>query len=143
VMLRGLCIDTVEEDSVVSSRSCSEAQGLSAEKLKSAVKDGDAEQVAMLLQSKAEANACYVHGLTALHFAAIRNHPEVARVLLEAGADLKATTTDEASLTPVDIALHQGFSELMAVLVGELDAYRHSAGCGRLGACGRSEGRPT
>jgi ankyrin repeat protein len=53
-------------------------------------KRGDAKAVRWLLDHGADPNGRWAHfdaDVTALHLACLANHPEVARVLLEAGAD--------------------------------------------------------
>lgn len=53
---------------------------------------------------------------TPLHLAAQHDYPEVARVLLEAGADLDAETTRR--MTPLELAAHHGSSRTARVLLG-------------------------
>lgn len=87
-----------------------------AEELKKAVTVNDVESVRALLARRADVNHTYQMGLTLLHFAALHNHPEAARVLVAFGANTEATTTDEAKLTAAGIAMMEGHRELFDVL---------------------------
>ena len=57
-----------------------------------AAERGDAEEVRTLLRQGADVNAAQADGMTALHWAAQTNRPEIAEVLLYAGASVKVTT---------------------------------------------------
>jgi ankyrin repeat protein len=68
-----------------------------------AAKDGDADAVRELLASDPSlVGAVDVHRKTPLHLAAEHDHPEVAELLLEAGAELEAWTSWGA--TPLEWA---------------------------------------
>jgi len=90
-----------------------------AENFKKAVVAGNAEQVRDMVRAKVDVNQKYQAGLTALHFAAIHNRAEVARVLKSAGADLVAETTDEARLTAAALANVEGYMEVVDVICEE------------------------
>lgn len=63
----------------------------------------------MLLEMDADVNKADVEGWTALHFAADRKRKKFAVLLIKAGANINATTTDGVS--PLDLAIWHGFEE--------------------------------
>jgi len=87
---------------------------------KKAVVSGDAAQVRLMIRSKADIDFAYQNGLTPLHFAAIHNHTEVARILKYAGANILAETTDENHLTAASIAHASGHNEVFEIICEEL-----------------------
>ena len=68
---------------------------------------GDAAEVRALLRRKADVNAAQGDGMTALHWAAYRDDLEMLKLLLAAGADVKAATRVGA-LTPLMLACANG-----------------------------------
>jgi ankyrin repeat protein len=54
------------------------------------------------VEAGADVNKQCEHGRTALHMAAAWGHADVARLLIESGAD--PTITDDEGMTPVDVA---------------------------------------
>jgi ankyrin repeat protein len=87
-----------------------------------AVKRGDARKVADLISTRPElARAADGQGKTGLHWAAESDGILVARVLVDAGADIEATTTWGAS--PLDWAANTG-----SALVAELLLARGASG---------------
>jgi ankyrin repeat protein len=73
------------------------------EEMLAAARDGDAAAVRELLaRDQALAGAVDVHRKTPLHLAAEHDHPEVAELLLDAGAELEAWTSWGA--TPLEWA---------------------------------------
>ena len=68
-----------------------------------AAQRGDVEAVRALLRDGADPNGAQPDGMTALHWAAVRDQVEVAQVLLYAGATLK-TTTRLGGYTPLHLA---------------------------------------
>ena len=78
--------------------------------LRRAALAGDKARVERLLQDGAPIDAVDTAGNAALHLAAERGHPEVCKVLLARGADLRAK--GEGGYRPLDVAL--GFSDLGA-----------------------------
>ena len=100
-----------------------------------AADQGDAQRVAELLRSRPElAHAKQGYDKTALHLAAEKDYPDVARVLLDAGADIEARTSWGA--TPLDWAATMG-SRRVGELLLERGARDYTlivaAGLGRLG----------
>ena len=57
-----------------------------------AAQAGDRQAVTALIRQAAEVNAAQGDGMTALHWAAQRNDTDLARMLLYAGANVRATT---------------------------------------------------
>ena len=69
----------------------------------------DAEQsesVAALLSARADVNTCDPQGSSPLHYAALLGSEPIARLLVEAGADL--SLKDEDGLTAVQVAAKYG-----------------------------------
>src|SRR5581483_7276162 len=60
--------------------------------LPDAAQAGDREAVRALLKQAADVNAAQGDGMTALHWAALKNDAELAQTLLFAGANVRATT---------------------------------------------------
>ncbi|HEX8355038.1 MAG TPA: ankyrin repeat domain-containing protein, partial [Pyrinomonadaceae bacterium] len=82
-----------------------------------AAEDGDAAAVARLLAAGAPADARLTHGgETPLMRAAARGHEDVARVLLDAGADASAQRAD--GFTPLILAVFFGHEGVVRLLVG-------------------------
>src|SRR5581483_10981856 len=71
-------------------------------KLTEAVKKGDAAAVRALLKQRADVNAPEADGMTALHWATLQRNLEAAKLLLGAGANVKATT--RFGVTPLTLA---------------------------------------
>eukprot|EP00405_Crypthecodinium_cohnii_P053238 CAMPEP_0206607214 /NCGR_PEP_ID=MMETSP0325_2-20121206/51986_1 /ASSEMBLY_ACC=CAM_ASM_000347 /TAXON_ID=2866 /ORGANISM="Crypthecodinium cohnii, Strain Seligo" /LENGTH=463 /DNA_ID=CAMNT_0054124123 /DNA_START=78 /DNA_END=1468 /DNA_ORIENTATION=- len=74
------------------------------QELREAAKAGDVEAVKAALRKGAKVNQRFDYGLTALHFAAIYNHADVAAALVIAGAKTNLQTKDEAQATPAMLA---------------------------------------
>ena len=72
-----------------------------------AARRGDAEAVRSLLRAGADANASAGDGMTALHWAADAGHPEIAQVLMYAGATVDAATR-LGNYTPFHLAARPG-----------------------------------
>ena len=84
--------------------------------LVSAVRDGDVEAVRSLLRQGADANAAEGDGLSTLHWAARSGEPEIAKILLDAGATVDARTRNGA-YTPVHEASKAGNALVARVLL--------------------------
>jgi len=85
-------------------------------RLAEAAKQSDTAAVRTLLAAKAGVNAAQPDGMTALHWAAFNDHPEIVRMLIEARANVRATTRDEA-LTPLWFACANGDTEIVSLLL--------------------------
>jgi len=81
-----------------------------------AVERGDAEGAVTLLKAAADVNAAQPDGMTALHWAAMRNDAKLAQTLLYAGANPKATTRLGA-YTPLLLAAKNGSAAIMDPLL--------------------------
>src|SRR6266566_498476 len=67
---------------------------------------GDSDGVRALLKQAADVNAAQGDGMTALHWAAMKNDAELAQTLLFAGANIKAATRIGA-YTPIVLAARE------------------------------------
>jgi uncharacterized protein len=87
-----------------------------------AAQNGDREAVRALLKKGIDVNEAQGDGSTALHWAAIKGDAEMARMLIYAGANVRATTRIGA-YTPLYLAAKGGYSDVVAVLLaGGADA---------------------
>ncbi|SVB10261.1 uncharacterized protein METZ01_LOCUS163115, partial [marine metagenome] len=77
---------------------------------------GDTEQVRELLQGGADVNAAQGDGMTALHWTAEHGDPELAQILLYAGADLQPVTR-LGGYTPLHIASRSGRADVITLLL--------------------------
>lgn len=77
---------------------------------------GDKAAVRALLKSAADVNAAQGDGMTALHWAAMSGDLELARMLVFAGANVRATTRLGA-YTPLFLASQQGHAPVIAALL--------------------------
>jgi ankyrin repeat protein len=95
--------------------------------LLTAAYNGDFEMVRVLLEYKADVNARHNGGWTSLHLASRGNlslgpnitpsFSNVARLLLEHGADINAKATTHFDGTPLHLAAEQGRVEIVHVLL--------------------------
>ena len=81
-----------------------------------AAQAGDRDGVRTLLKQAADVNAAQPDGMTALHWAAMKNDAELAQTLLYAGANQKAATRIGA-YTPLILAAREGYSVVMEPLL--------------------------
>ncbi len=81
-----------------------------------AAQAGDKAAVRALLKQAADVNAAQGDGMTALHWAAMKNDADLAQTLLYASANVKATTRIGA-YTPLILAAQQGNAEVMEPLI--------------------------
>jgi len=77
---------------------------------------GDAAAVTALLGRGVDANAAQGDGMTALHWAAEKDHADIAKALLARGANARATTRLGA-YTPLHLAARRGHSVVAALLL--------------------------
>ena len=82
-----------------------------------AAMQGDAATVRALLAQGADVNEAQGDGMTALHWAARNRDADLARTLLEAGADVGAGTRI-GHYTPLHVASEAGSGEVVGVLLG-------------------------
>lgn len=83
--------------------------------LADAAMQGDLARVRLLLESSSDVNQAHGDGTTALHWAAYRDDLELARLLVEAGADASATTRNGA-FTPLLMAARNGNAAMIKLL---------------------------
>jgi ankyrin repeat protein len=81
-----------------------------------AAQSGDLNAVRTLVKQKADVNAAQGDGSTALHWAAQKDDVEMAKVLLGAGASVKATTRIGAA-TPLFMACRNGNAAMVETLI--------------------------
>src|SRR5207245_5040884 len=77
---------------------------------------GNRDAVRALLKDGADVNTALGDGMTALHFAASRHDVELAKMLLYAGANVKATTRI-GGYTPLLIASRDGDAPMIEMLL--------------------------
>lgn len=85
-------------------------------RLPNAAMQGDIEAVRSLLKQKVDVNAAQGDGMTALHWAVYKDDLEMARMLIQAGADLKAKTRVGA-ITPLLMAATHGNAAMIETLL--------------------------
>ena len=76
----------------------------------------DVEAVRALLRDGSDVNAAQSDGMTALHWAAYHENVEIARLLIDAGANLTATTRI-GDLTPLFMSSSNGDAEITGLLL--------------------------
>jgi ankyrin repeat protein len=81
-----------------------------------AAMQGNHETVRALLKEGADVNTAQADGMTALHWAAQKNDVDLAKMLLYAGANLKATTRI-GGYTPLLVAAKLGHAEVIDALL--------------------------
>src|SRR5262249_2670772 len=81
-----------------------------------AAQRGDRDTVRALLRQAADGHAAPGDGMTALHWASMKNDAELAQTLLYAGANIRATTRIGA-YTALLLAAQQGNAAVMAPLI--------------------------
>ena len=84
--------------------------------LADAAMHGDGDAVRVLLQQQVNVNAAQGDGTTALHWAAYRDDLEMTRLLIGAGADIKAKTR-LGDLTPLFMAAKNGNAAMIELLL--------------------------
>jgi ankyrin repeat protein len=81
-----------------------------------AAQQGDRDGVKSLIKQAADVNAAQGDGMTALHWAAMKNDADLAQTLLYAGANIRAATRI-GGYTPLILAARQGNAEVIVPLV--------------------------
>lgn len=87
-----------------------------AELFHTAIKDGEVDLVKKLLENGFNPNQAFDDGITPLHMAVIHNQDEIANILLQNGANIKAkeATTDA---TPLHFAALYGRANIAKLLI--------------------------
>src|SRR5436309_1033345 len=85
-------------------------------RLADAAMRGDKDAVRLLLKQKIDVNASQGDGATALHWAAFQDDLEMAQLLLQAGASVKAATR-EGAITPLFMACTNGSAKMIEALL--------------------------
>ena len=85
-------------------------------RLPEAAMNGDRAEVQTLLKQKVDANEAQGDGSTALHWAAYRDDVEMARLLIQAGANVKAKTRI-GDMTPLHLAATNGSVAMIELLL--------------------------
>src|SRR3954447_12717540 len=86
-----------------------------------AAMSGNRDAIKTLLKDGADVNTTQADGMTALHWAAQKGDVELAKLLLYAGANLKATTRI-GGYTPLLMASKNGDTAMIDVLLGSPNA---------------------
>src|SRR5262245_56815884 len=81
-----------------------------------AAQQGDRDAVKSLLKQAADVNAAQGDGMTALHWAAMKNDADLTQMLLYAGANVRAMTRI-GSYTPLVLAAKNGSASVIVPLV--------------------------
>lgn len=90
--------------------------GIRDSRLADAAERGDRDKVSALILEKADVNGKQGEGTTALHWAAQRDDIETAKLLLAAGANVKAET-EQGALTPLFMACTNGNAAMIELFV--------------------------
>src|SRR5215467_4723676 len=85
-------------------------------RLSDAAMQGNQDAVRSLLKQKVDVNAAQGDGTTALHWAAYRDDLEMAKLLIESGANVKAGTRLGA-MTAIHLASTNGSAAMIELLV--------------------------
>ena len=88
------------------------------ELLRTAARNGDAEQVRALLEAGTDIDAATQYGATALSYACDKGRLEVVRLLVERGANINQEDTFYGA-TPVTWAAYNGHAKVVRFLIGK------------------------
>uniref|UniRef100_A0A7S2TX20 Uncharacterized protein n=1 Tax=Lotharella oceanica TaxID=641309 RepID=A0A7S2TX20_9EUKA len=102
--------------------------------LAEAVKEGQFQQLAQMLESKADANATDDDGMTALHFASAYDQLQPAKLLIEAKAKLNICNHDGA--TPFMVAVQYSSTACLQLLLASKASVESRVGNGHAGGGG-------
>jgi ankyrin repeat protein len=106
---------------------------------------GDAEAVRTLIRSGADVNAAHGDGMTALHWAAMEGHEDIAELVLRAGA-LVDPLTRLGSYTPLHLAAQESNADVVSLLLeagADADARTTTGGATALHFAAASGSVPT
>lgn len=78
---------------------------------------GDLQQLQARLDAGDDLSAYSADGFTPLHYSAFFGHPEIARRLLDAGADANVEATNGSGLHPLNSAVAGGHHDLVVLLL--------------------------
>ena len=90
--------------------------GVRDSRLADAAERGDKDGVASLIKQRADASGTQGEGTTALHWAAQRDDLDIAKMLIAAGANVKAET-DNGAITPLFMACSNGSAAMIELLL--------------------------
>jgi len=85
-------------------------------RIANAAMNGDRDSVRSLLNQKVDVNTPQGDGMTALHWAVFRDDLDMAKVLIDAGASVKAVTRNGA-ITPIIFAARNGNAAMIELLL--------------------------
>jgi ankyrin repeat protein len=85
-------------------------------RLSEAAMQGNSDEVRSLLKQKVDVDAAQGDGTTALHWAAFRDELEMVKLLLAAGANVKAATR-EGGITPLFMACTNGNAAIIGAML--------------------------
>lgn len=109
-LIGGMCF------SIVGALCLSVALGAASDTVADAAMAGDREAVRTLLKQGADVNAIQGDGVTALHWAAMKNDAELANMLVVAGGNVRARTRF-GGYTPLHVASERGSATVIRSLV--------------------------
>src|SRR6516165_8847142 len=115
-LISGICVGTLLGSAALAAAADSTIQGGQDTRLANLAMQGDRDGVSALLKQKVNVNAAQGDGMTALHWAAMKNDLVLTEMLLAVGADFKATTRVEA-LTPLLVAANNGNAPVISALL--------------------------
>lgn len=107
-LIRGFCATAL----LCGSLAAAPADG----RLADAAMNGNVDTVKLLLKQKVDVNAAQGDGTTALHWAAFRDDLDLAQLLLQSGANVKAATRNGA-ITPLTMAARNGSAAMVGLLL--------------------------
>ena len=112
-IIGGICLSAMLAATLLADSSI---QGSQDTRLANLAMKGDRAGALALIKQKVNVNVAQGDGMTALHWAAMKNDLALTEALLAAGADVKATTRVEA-LTPLLVASGTGNAPVIAALL--------------------------
>ena len=112
-IIGGICLSAMLAATLLADSS---VQGSQDTRLANLAMKGDRAGALALIKQKVNVNVAQGDGMTALHWAAMKNDLALTEALLAAGADVKLTTRVEA-LTPLLVAANNGNVPVIAALL--------------------------